>query len=290
MRTYLGIDIGGTNLRLIAQSHQQHRTHIASTPIPQSLPDLLDTIAQLAHELAPGADVAHAGVGLPGRTRTDTPQWIPNVPYLDGVPLARLIGERLGCPVTLANDGQVTMLAEWREGAARNARHALLVTIGTGIGGAVILDGSLMRGATGTLGSVGWLPAPLAERRADQGPWETAASGTALARLAAAHGSVPALLDAARAGEVKAVEIVAGYGRTLGVGIAALAAIFDPEIIVLAGGVSRAFDLLAPILAETMATESSPTGQHVPIALAQCADDAGVIGALHLALTPEVIR
>ncbi|WP_418605622.1 ROK family protein [Georgenia sp. SUBG003] len=119
-------------------------------------------------------------VGLPGWTTSTVPRWVPNLPFLDGVPLAESVGERLGASCTLLNDAQATLLAERSEGVLRGRRSAVLVALGTGIGGAVLLEGRIVRGHHGCAGSFGWLPVSAEAPDPHHGGWEQAASGAAL--------------------------------------------------------------------------------------------------------------
>jgi predicted NBD/HSP70 family sugar kinase len=152
------------------------------------------------------------------------------------------------------------------------------------------VGGRVVRGAHGCAGSFGWLPLAGGARDDDHGEWETAASGRSLEALAEPWGSVQDLLAAARSGDSDAVATLTGYGRLLGRGTAALASLIDPGVVVFAGGLVQAFDLLAVPMRDAMAEYASPAGRTVPVVPAALGGAAGVIGALHLAVDAAVER
>lgn len=270
--TVLGVDVGGTSVRVCAQ-----RGAVAARPTPGSYAEFIDTVAALA----PPEPVSSVVVGLPGATGTDFPRWIPALRWMDGRPLAADLSERLGgATVALANDAQLALLAEVREGAARGVRDAVLVSVGTGVGGAIMLGGRIVRGANGTAGSFGWLPSAGVDPTADHGALELAASGSALDRLAGPGRDGPDLVAAARAGDRSARAVLDAWATALGTGIAALASILDPELVVISGGLCTAFDAYAEALRAAVARCGSPDARRVPIVPAALGGDAGVIGAL----------
>jgi glucokinase len=290
---WVGLDVGGTNLRLLAEDPGGRRTPLLNAPVPAP-PDrgepgdaayhaFLATVDKLIGEAGVAGRVAGLGAGLPGTVDGARPAWVPNLPYLDGRPLAADLATRVGAAhVELGNDAQLALLGEAEEGAARGCRAALLVAVGTGIGGAIMAGGRIVRGARGSAGAFGWLPAGGTAATPDQGAFELAASGRALDRLAGPGGS-RALVAAARAGDPEAVATVAAYGRALGTGIAALASILDPEVVLLGGGLSEAADVLAEPIAAAAAEAASPNGRRVPLRPAALGAAAGAVGALHAA-------
>ena len=281
----VGVDVGGTRVRVMAQDVETGaRSAFAETAVPRTTDGLVDVLTQAVAQLCADGRAASVAVGLPGQVAGGRCVWVPNLRFLDGSPLAALIEKRLSAPCLLSNDAQATLLAEGREGAARGHADALLLAVGTGIGGAVQLGGRVVPGAHGCAGSFGWLPLAGGARDADHGEWETAASGRSLEALGAPWGSVENMLGAARAGNAAAIETLTAQGRLLGRGTAALASIFDPGIVVFAGGLVQAFDLLESPMRAAMAEYASPAGRTVPIVPAALGSTAGAIGALHLAL------
>jgi len=290
----LGIDLGGTHLR----------TFSAGTFAESATPD--GYAALLARLRSFGA--AELAIGVPGATGPSVVSWVPALPWLDGRPLARDLSP---ARAVLANDAHLALLGEAREGAAVGLRDAVLVSVGTGIGGAILHNGRIVRGHTGTAGAFGWLPALGAAATDAHGGFELAASGRALDRLAASaapggrnfaevvasagpggrnfaevapgFSGGPALVDAARAGDPRAIEVLHGWAATLGAGLGAIASILDPQRIVLSGGLCEAFDTYAEPLLAAVANTASPGTRGVEIVPAALGVAAGAIGAWHAA-------
>ncbi|WP_448072533.1 ROK family protein [Georgenia yuyongxinii] len=307
MATAVGVDVGGTHLRVVAQAAGGPRSRVHDVPVPRDADALTAEIVRLSRAAAGDAaagEVTTLAVGLPGRTGDAVPRWVPNLPFLDGFPLAEVLADRLGGGCVLLNDAQATAVAELREGALRGRSSALLVALGTGIGGAVVLGGRLVRGERGCAGAFGWLPADRGETGGGEtggggaggggaggvhGPWEQVASGAALERAGRPWGGAAGLVAAARAGDDGALVTIDAFGELLGRGTAALASMFDPEVIVVAGGLSDALDLLRAPTLRAHVRHASPAGQEVPLVRATLGPGAGVVGALHVALAPEVL-
>ena len=282
MGWYVGIDLGGTWLRVVAQAPGKGRLGTVRDRAPGSYEGLLEAVKALLPEQCSG-QVTAAGCGLPGASKDGRPIFIPALPWLEGQPLAADLAEALQAPVRLGLDGQLTLLAEAQEGAAAGLASAVLVAIGTGIGGAVMTAGRIWRGQHSTAGSWGWLPAEGAKPSAGHGAFEQVASGTALSSLAAsvsAGWSGLKLVEAARAGQESAVLAVKDYIAQLAPGIAAVASILDPEAVLIGGGLSAAMDLLGPLLDERVKALASPAGRKVPLRAAALGPAAGVVGAL----------
>jgi glucokinase len=286
----VGVDVGGTRLRVLAGRDDGARGPVREVPVPRSTDAVVDAIAALGTEAAGRAPITSVAVGLPGWTTPTVPRWIPNLRFLDGAPLAAAVGERLGAPCLLLNDAQATLLAELREGAARGMRSAVLVALGTGIGGAIVLEGRLVRGRQGCAGAFGWLPMDGARVDSEHGGWEQLASGAALDAAGHAWGGAEGLVTAARRGDADARAVVERFGSLLGRGTAALASMLDPDVIVVAGGLSDALDLLRGPTLRAHAEHASPAGREVPVVRAALGPGAGVVGALHAAVAPEVLR
>jgi glucokinase len=226
---------------------------------------------------------------------------------LAGMPVADLISERLGMPVAMDNDANAALLAEHRLGVARGAGHALMLTLGTGIGGAILVDGAILRGAHGLAGELGHVVVDAAGPDCpgncpNRGCLESLASGTALARLGAQAGLDAPLSSLGRAlaegraitgslvtelahdGDAAAREAVAEVGRWLGIGLSGLANIFDPELIVIGGGVGRAGELLLdPARDELAARALPPVAERVRVEPARFGEESGMLGAALLA-------
>ncbi|NUR86038.1 MAG: ROK family protein [Nonomuraea sp.] len=256
---HVGIDVGGTSVRALTETDGK-RGAVVKHAVPRGYQELLALLAGLAD----GADAVCAG--LPGTSADGVPRFVPALPWLAGRPLAADLSGLVEAPVRLGLDGHLTLLAEAREGAAKGMRSAVLVAVGTGIGGALLVEGRVWRGAHGSAGSWGWLPTPSGET------FEKAASGSAL------DGRGPSLVSRARAGDTAALAELGAYAVRLSRGLAAVASVVDPEIVLVGGGMADAMDVLGPLL--DIARYASPDGGLVPVAPTGLGSDAGVVGAL----------
>ncbi|GAA0385863.1 fructokinase [Microbispora corallina] len=275
MTAFVGIDVGGTSVRVLAET-PDGRGELVTAPVAGSYDAFLDQVAGLCAGVARPAGV---GVGLPGTSGESGPLFVPALPWLEGRPLREDLETRLGAPVRLGLDGHLTLLAEAAEGAAKGAGSAVLLAVGTGIGGALLIDGRIWRGVHGSAGSWGWLPADAPDDRI-HGPFEQAASGSALR-------DGPALVAAAREGDERARDALDAYAARLARGVAAVASTIDPEIILIGGGLADAMDVLSPPLQRHVARFASPDGGRVPVRPAALGSRAGVVGALLIARTEK---
>lgn len=280
----VGVDVGGTRLRVVGQGSDRRRSRVKEIAVPRTVENLVEALGGLVDEVAQGRSVSQIAIGLPGQTTAAVPQWIPNLRFLDGVPLASLVAALVGGECVLVNDAQATLVAEAHEGSAAGRSSVVLVAVGTGIGGALMLDGRLVRGAHGCAGAFGWLSFDGAVADTDHGAWEQVASGAALESQGAPWGGVAAMIRAARESDVAALEVLDRFGAQLGKGIAALASTFDPEVVVLAGGLVVSLDLIEGSLVRAQRQFASPAGRTVPVIAAALGTRAGVLGALHVAL------
>ncbi len=226
---------------------------------------------------------------------------------LADVPIRDLVRDRLGVPVILDNDANAAMVAEHRFGAAREAENAVLLTIGTGIGGGLLIGGEVYRGSSGAGAELGHVVIeadgpPCQGNCPNHGCVEALASGTAIARegLAAAEAAPDSVLgrsaargvrldgkevtDAALAGDPVAVGVLAAVGRRLGVALSSFANVFDPDVIVIGGGAIRAGDLLLDPARDELRVRALAPMNETPVVAAELGPDAGMIGAATLAL------
>jgi glucokinase len=305
----IGVDLGGTKLLtgvVDEKLNVHHESRERSSGFSEE--EVLTAIEQEveeAREARPG--VVGIGLGVPCTIDRERGVAINavNLPITD-VPIRDVIGERTGLPTFLDNDANCAMLAEHRFGAAKGAENALLLTIGTGIGGGVIIHRELYRGTTGAAAELGHVVVdedgpPCQGTCPNHGCVETMASGTALARDgAAAAGRHPdsalghalakggiegkTVTEAAMAGDEVALEVVANAGRYLGVALASLANIFDPDVIVIGGGVAAVGDLMLDPARAELAKRALPPMNRTPVKAAELGGDAGMIGAAEMAL------
>jgi glucokinase len=310
-RRTIGVDMGGTKLLAGAVDEGlevHHRTQRVVAGLDQSA--LLDVAVDAVAEVrdAAGAEVAAVGFGIPCLIdqRSGRAVVAVNLPLFD-VPFADLMTERLGLPVFVDNDGNVAALAEHRAGAAQGTNDAVLMTLGTGIGGGLILRGELYRGAIGSGAELGHVVIDMDGPRCqgncpNRGCVESLASGTALAREARRIASErpdsalgralaagrelagPLVTELAHDGDEAAIDTLALIGRRLGVAIASFVNIFNPEVVVIGGGVIGAGELLlAPAREEMLARALPPSRDEVRIVAARFGVEAGMVGAAALA-------
>jgi glucokinase len=291
-----GLDVGGTKIAAAAMVGGE-LTEPLVTPTPQTGPAaVLDALAT-AIESVRTPNLAAVGIGIPsildwatGRVRTSV-----NIPLAD-VPVRQVLEERCGVPVFVDNDANVAAIAEASEGARIVVRHLVMITVGTGIGGGLVINHHPYRGATGAAMELGHTligadvrggAPPAADRPPHPGSFELEASGRALDRLGAAKGFADgrAVVQSARGGDETALGLVTVLAGRLGVGIANAITTFDPDVVVIGGGVAEAAgDLLLDTAVETARRFMIPgTGDHCEVRLARYGNDAGVRGAALLA-------
>ena len=307
----VGIDIGGTKVLAGVVSGQGHVLALERRPTQgHDVRKVEDTIVELVGELGDRYDVAAVGIGAAGFVDV-TRTVVMFSPHLDWrrEPLRARVAERLRVPVVVDNDANTMALAECRFGAGRTHRFVLCITLGTGIGGALVLDNRVYRGANGMAGEFGHIQVVPDGHRCEcgnRGCWEQYASGNALVRDArelvrstspmAQHlrslvggdaGALdgPDITQAARDGDPLSVELIADVGRWLGVGLAGMTAAFDPGCIVVGGGVSAAGDLLLGPTRQAFSRTLTGRGhrEEPVIAQAELGPNAGVIGAADMA-------
>lgn len=313
-RRVIGIDLGGTKLSggvvgddLIVH----HRAHRFSRGADQS--EIVDRVVEVVEELRAQSDgdepVDAIGFGIPCLIdqASGAAVMAVNLPIAD-LPFRDLMSERLGLPVVVDNDANAAALAEQRFGAGRGKRHLVLLTLGTGVGGGVVIDGELFRGSSGAGAELGHMSIdldgpPCQGACPNRGCLETLASGTAIARdaTAAAEANPDSALGRALArgqaitgalvtelafdGDPVAGAVMRTVGERLGVGITNLVNIFNPEIVVVGGGAAAAGDLLLAPAREVLAARGlRPSRDQCEIVPAHFGAEAGMLGAAALAL------
>ncbi|HEU4946065.1 MAG TPA: ROK family glucokinase [Kribbella sp.] len=311
----IGIDVGGTKIAagLVGPDGVIGARAHRDTPA-DSVDGTAAAICDAAAELIAGNDVEAVGIGAAGFVSSDrsTVLFAPNLAWRNE-PLGARVADKLKIPVVVENDANAAAWGEFAFGAARDVQDMVCVTVGTGIGGGVVNDGELLRGAHGVAAELGHMRVVPGGHRCGcgaRGCLEQYASGRALVREGRAQaesGSLaamqmlsvcgisdpaeltgPMITRAAAAGDPCAVELLEELGRWLGEGLASLATLFDPTLIVVGGGVSAAKELLLTS-AETAFEKVLPAKANRPhpmFSVAELGNDAGLIGAADLARRP----
>ncbi len=312
----IGIDIGGTKVAggvvdvdgLITHRARRDTPHRSKSPsvVEDTIVDVVDELMQVV-----GSEtVAAVGIGAAGFVAADraTVVFAPHLSWRHE-PLREALQRRVAVPIFVDNDANAAVWAEWKFGAAQGETHVMMITLGTGIGGGILVNGQVERGRFGIAGEFGHMQVVPGGHRCEcgnRGCWEQYASGNALVREARSlfsanspiandlldrvegrPGSLtgPLITQAARDGDPTARELLAEIGSWLGVGIANLAAAFDPGTFVIGGGVSAAGDLLLDSARETFKRQLTGRGYRpeARIVAARLGNEAGLIGAADLA-------
>ncbi len=288
---HLGLDLGGTNLKWAVVEHErgdwrvvdrgQERTRAAEGP--DAIIGQMTALARAAIEARPS--IATIGIGVPGLydPATGSTRFLVNVPgQWDGRPVAAPITAELGLPVALINDARAFGLAELRLGAARGAQSMIGFTLGTGVGGVIAIDGRVVLGHDGTAGELGHQTIDPDGPRCGCGNLGCVEAFARADRIAEACGtaSVEEAIDAARAGDARALDGLARVGTALGIGIANMITAIAPDRVVIGGGVAAAGDaLLDPIRAELRRRVYMTSLAQVELVTAELGTLAGSIGA-----------
>jgi glucokinase len=306
-RVVIGVDLGGTNLRTALMSpdgnilnKRKEPTH-AADGWKKVVARLIDNIkGQQELAVRKGLTVTAVGVGAPGVIQGDRGIVVksPNFPDWNNLPIKDELEKALNLPVTIENDANAAALGEQWRGAGHGIRSMILMTLGTGVGGGIVLNDQIWQGADGMAGEIGHMTIIPDGRRCGCGNTgclemyasargivesyrdRRAPASTSLNEITSEH-----IYEAARKGEADAVEVMHGMGRMLGIGIANLINIFNPEMIVIGGGVRDAW----PLFIDATHDEIRKRAFEVPAARTEIVpsrlgDDAGTVGAAAAAL------
>ncbi len=313
---YLGIDLGGTKIiaavvdgngRIIARDYRQTKAQHGTGAVVAQMTEAASNV--ITESGATASRISAVGVAAPGPidAQSGVVTAPPNLPGWKDVPLRQLIHDRLGLPTALENDAGAAALAEHQFGAGRGTKHMIYVTASTGIGGGFILDGALYAGATGAAGEIGHmtiLPHGPSCGCGNQGCLEALASGRAIAREAqdrVRQGADTLVRDlaggdperitaklvaqAAEQGDVEATNILEEAMTYLGIGMANLVNLLNPELIVIGGGLTNMGDrLFRPVRSIIDQRAFAASAQAVRVVPAELGDDVGVLGAAAVAM------
>lgn len=310
---YIGIDVGGTTAKagVVDEEGKILAKSVCKTGKERAFEDIAADMAELCrrvvresgHEMA---DIAAVGVGIPGEQdpKSGLVAFCNNLGWVN-VPLMQRLREALGLSVYVDNDANVAALAESAFGASRDVKSSILVTLGTGVGGGIVENRRVRTGAHGVGGEIGHMVVVVDGEKCNcghRGCWEKYASATAIIRMGralmeekpdcalarqmggdAAQLNAKAVLDLARAGDADCMGIFETYVKYLCVGLANLINIYDPDMIVLGGGVAYAGDFLLDAVRAALGDYVyCPALSWARVELARMGNDAGIIGAAML--------
>lgn len=311
------VDLGGTHLRAatVSDAGQIHFRHKQHTPHAESPNEIVRAIVEAARECkaqeTAGQAIRAISVVVPGTVNVAEGIVVkaPNLPSLDGFSLAAALTNELNLPAIAENDANAAAVGEMWQGAGRGRTAIVCVTLGTGVGGGIILDGKLWRGVNDSAAEIGHMCVDpfggVACGCGSRGCLEVYASATAIVRMAReARPRYPdsvlrsdvdltseAIYRAGMAGDELALEVFRRMGVYLGIGLANLINILNPEMIVIGGGVANGWNLFQKHVTHEVAERAFPIpAAQVKIVPAECGDDAGLLGAARLAFTanPEL--
>ena len=311
MKKYgFGVDIGGTTVKIgffETSGKLLDKWEIHTNTENNGASILSDVAAAIADKLAKEGiakdEVQGIGVGVPGPVRGDgTVNRCVNLGW-DVFNVADSLSDKTGIPVKAGNDANVAALGEMWQGGGKGHKDVVMVTLGTGVGGGIIVDGKMISGAAGAGGEIGHITVCDDETETcgcgKHGCLEQYTSATGIVRLANRRlgaSEAPSALrnfkevtakdvfDEAKAGDALAVEIVEEVGAILGKALANICCVVDPEIIVIGGGVSKAGQILIDVVQKNFAVHAFHACKHTEFALATLGNDAGMYGCMNLIL------
>ena len=295
-RVKIGIDLGATKMKMALVDERArifYRREIA-TPFDAKKAELIDSIVDNIREIiiqsgSKKKDILGIGIGVPGPVDSDRGivRYFPNIKGWKGVPLKAILEKRLGLRVALDNDVNAMTLGEYRFGAGKGAINMISITLGTGVGGGVIIDGKIYRGSTMCAGEIGHIPinekGPRCNCRGIACLERYIGNRYILDRSKRVLGKAITLEhidDLARKGNKKAEGIWEDVGKKLGVALTGVVNLLNPDLIIVGGGISKAGELIMqPLRKEIKKRAMRDQALHVKVVRARLGDNAGIIGA-----------
>ncbi|MGL4881920.1 MAG: ROK family protein [Waterburya sp.] len=288
LKVVIGVDLGGTAIKIgrFLRDGTCEKSISLATPQPANPRPVVEAIAQGIKLINQDYNCQAIGLGVPGPT--DTVRRIAkksiNLPGWDDVPVADWLEAQTGLPTILENDANCAAIGEAWLGAGRNFKDFILLTLGTGVGGAIFIDGKLFTGRCGAAGELGLItlnPDGFPCRSGNQGSLEQYASIGSILRCT---GKEPAVMgELAKAGDLIALEFWQSYGKYLGAGIASLIYVLTPEAVIIGGGISASAEFFLPAtLKEIEQRVVSPSRPDLQLLVAELGNNAGMLGAAKL--------
>ncbi len=311
MKKYrIGVDVGGTNVKIALVDFDGKIIYSNTVPTRAEMGyeagvnNIKQAIKELMQETSATAKTIEAiGFGLPGQIdyKEGLVKNLPNIPGWVNIPLAKIIEEEFSIPTRLDNDVRCAALGELNFGAGKGCENLICITVGTGIGSGIVLNGKLVRGASNAAGEIGHIKMQMTGGPlcgcGDYGCFEAYASGPAIVTMAKEYISggksakykemapdgiiTPYLVaQAALQGDAVSIQIFKQMGKIIGTGLASVVNLLNPQKIIIGGGVADAGDILLEPIRQTILDRAMPIqGQSVEVVPAQLANSAGVIGA-----------
>lgn len=286
----LAVDLGGTKIAAARVDISGNITHHLVAPTPRDGGEnVVAAVIDILHQL-PRQGVCALGVDVPGLAYADGSVWAPNLPGWKRMPLGARLNAHFALPTLVESDRNAFVMGEAWQGAARNCRDVIFFAIGTGIGAGIISDGRLVRGSRELAGCLGWMAtgSRFLHRYKDIGCLESHLAGPAIAREASrirkTATTARELVRLARQGDPVAKKLIAQTGEYLGLALANLVSILDPEMIVVGGGVAAAGNLVLTPARETMRQWAQPlAGKQVRIVRSRLGARAALLGTAKMA-------
>ena len=312
MKKYgFGVDIGGTTIKMSLfemTGHMVDKWEIPTNTQNNGSSILSDVAAVIEGRLVQDGiskeDVEGIGIGVPGPVVQDSVVTVCVNLGWGRVDVAKELAEKTGLKVRVGNDANVAALGEMWQGGGKGYKNVIMITLGTGVGGGIIINGHVINGSNGAGGEIGHVFVDETEEEAcgcgKRGCLEQYASATGIVRMAkralAADNrestlrsvedlSAKAVLDAAKAGDEMALEVVEQMGKRLGTVLAQAACIVDPEVFVIGGGVSKAGTIITEVIRKYYIERAFNSCRNADFALAELGNDAGVYGCVYLLLS-----
>lgn len=282
----IAVDLGGTKVAVATVDGRGSVRTRAVEPV-----DTADVVGQIVR-MARGRDATAIGVAVPGLVRRNGMVWAPNLPGWDHVPLARMLKGRLRIPAFVESDRNAAVLGEAWRGAARGKSDVIVLIVGTGIGAGILSDGRLIRGSHELSGCAGWMAVSdeVNDMTARSGALEALVAGPAVGRAFGGRKNPRATAadaaTAARNGDAHALEVFSRVANRLGYAVANLISLFDPQTIVLTGGLTNAADLFLDDMKRAVLERAQPlSAPMVEIVVSALGVEANLLGAARLALS-----